>query len=174
VLKHLNLRTRLAHEQMMQCIELEHEEPTTVNEDTLSDYKSKFLAHYRAMYRTQSDSTDSNLQSFISGGFDRHTYFTTAVSNLGSMGFSGLKRQDFLRLLKPEDEEEAMDIMAECRAYYQSTRFLSFFRWSHNGAFSRIQAICRLCPYDHRLPSSQGLQPDHSRLPLQMPRAWGA
>jgi hypothetical protein len=127
---------------MMQCIQLEREEPITMNEDTLSDYKSNFLAHYRAMHRAQNNGTNSNLQSFISGGYDHSSYYTTAVANLNSMGFSGLTRQDFLRLLKPDGEEEAMDIMAECRAYYQGRRFSSFqIIVAHGSAFSGIQAI---------------------------------
>ena len=119
--EHLNACTRLAHERMMQCIQLEREEPMTVNEDTLSDYKSKYLTAYRAMHRTHNKSIDSNLQSFITGGFDSHTYFSTAIANLSCMGFKNLTRQDLLRLLKPDGDEEAMEIMAECRAYYQGT-----------------------------------------------------
>jgi len=103
----------------MQCIQLEREEPMTVNEDTLSDYKSKFLAHYRAMHLTQNNGANGTLQSFIAGNYDHHSYFNTAVANLSNMGFQGLTRQDFLRLLKPGGDEEAMEIMAECRAYYQ-------------------------------------------------------
>jgi hypothetical protein len=74
VFEHLNACTQLAHERMMQCIQLEREEPMTVNEDTLSDYKSKFLTHYRAMHRTH-NGANGTLQSFISGGYDGSSYF---------------------------------------------------------------------------------------------------
>ena len=104
----------------MQCIQLEREEPMTVNEDTLSEYKSKFLTHYRAMHRTH-DGSNTVLQSFANGGYDGTHYFTNALANLSSMGFQGLTRQDLLRLLKPDADEEASEIMAECRAYYQGT-----------------------------------------------------
>ncbi len=106
----------------MQCIQLEREEPMTVNEDTLGDYKSKFLTHYRAMHRTH-DGTNSTLQSFVNGAYDTSSYFTNALANLRSMGFQGLTRQDLLRLLKPDGDEEALEIMAECRAYYQGTQY---------------------------------------------------
>ena len=102
----------------MQCIQLEREEPMTVNEDNLGDYKSKFLAHYRAMHSSHKNGTNPTLQSFISGGYDGTTNFNNATSNLRSMGFPGMTRHD---LLKPDGDEQAMDIMAECRAYYQST-----------------------------------------------------
>jgi hypothetical protein len=121
VFEHLSACTQLAHERMMQCILLEREEPMTVNEDTLSDYKSKYLTNYRAMHRTNNGGANGTLQSFISGGYDGSSYFNTAIANLNSMGFQGLTRQDLLRLLKPDGDEEAMEIMAECRAYYQGT-----------------------------------------------------
>jgi len=119
VFEHLHACTQLAHERMVQCIQLEREEPMTVNEDTLSDYKSKWLTHYRAMHHTRNG--DGTLQTFINGGYDSSSYFTTALSNLRAMGFPNLTRQDLLRLLKPDGDEEAMGIMAECRAYYQGT-----------------------------------------------------
>jgi hypothetical protein len=108
---------------MMQCIQLEREEPMTVNEDTLSDYKDKFLTHYRAIHHGHNNNGNGNgnLQTFINGGFDGGSYFNNAVSNLNHMGFPGMTRQDFLRLLRPNTDEDAMEIMAECRAYYQGT-----------------------------------------------------
>ena len=105
----------------MQCIQLEREEPMTVNEDTLSDYKSQYLTHYQAMHRTHNVGANGTLQQFINGAYDNHTYFNTAISNLSYMGFQGLTRQDLLRMLKPDGDVEAMEIMAECRAYYQGT-----------------------------------------------------
>jgi hypothetical protein len=106
---------------MMQCIELEHEEPMTVNEDTLGDYKSKFLTFYRAMSRAHQNGADSSLQSFINGTYDGNYNFNNALDHLSQLGFPGLTRQDLLRLLKPSGDEEALEIMAECRAYYQGT-----------------------------------------------------
>ena len=121
VFEHLKECTQLAHERVMQCIQLEREEPMTVNEDTLSDYKSKFLTHYRVLHRTHNKGSNSVLQSFINGAYDGSHNFINAVSNLNQIGFPGLTRQDFLRLLKPDRDDEAMEIMAECRAYYQGT-----------------------------------------------------
>lgn len=121
VIEHLNTCTKLAHERMMQCIELEREEPTTVNEHYLSDYKSKYLARYRAERKSHPGSgVDNNLLNFINGAYDNSVNFSNARSHLKTMGFpSDLKKEDFLRLLKPDASEEALDIMAEVRAYYQ-------------------------------------------------------
>jgi len=121
VFEHLKECTQLAHERVMQCIQLEREEPMTVNEDTLSDYKSKFLTYYRALHRTHNSGSNSVIQSFINGAYDGSHHFNNAVSYLSQIGFPGLTRQDLLRLLKPDRDEEAMEIMAECRAYYQGT-----------------------------------------------------
>ena len=104
----------------MHCIEIESEEPTTSNEHYLSDYKAKYLARYRAERKVQSGSGADGLRGFINGAYDHHTLFGNAVSYLQQMGFpSDLKKEDFLRLLKPDTSEEALDIMAEVRAYYQ-------------------------------------------------------
>ena len=121
IIDHLNSCTKLAHERMMQCIELESEEPNTVNEHYLSDYKSKYLARYRAERKSHPGSgANHNLRGFINGAYDRDSNFSDVRSYLQNMGFpSDLKREDFLRLLRPDASEEALDIMAEVRAYYQ-------------------------------------------------------
>ena len=80
VFEHINACTQLAHERMMQCIQLEREEPTTLNEDTLSELKDKFLTHFRAMHRTHNEDTNNNLQSFIRGGYGHSSYCNNAVS----------------------------------------------------------------------------------------------
>ena len=105
----------------MHCIELESEEPTTSNEHYLSNYKAEYLARYRAERQMHSGSgANDSLRNFINGTYDHNSLFTNAVSYLQQMGFpSGLNKEDFLRLLKPDASEEALDIMAEVRAYYQ-------------------------------------------------------
>jgi len=127
VIGHLNACTKLAHERMMHCIEIEREEPTTVNEHYLSDYKSEYLARYRAERMSHpGGGVNNNLRSFINGEYDSSSYFRDSVTYLQNMGFPpGLKREDFLRLLKPDTSEEALDIMAEVRAYYQGQQLLS-------------------------------------------------
>ena len=110
---------------MMHCIEIEREEPTTVNEHYLSDYKAKYLARYRAERKIHSGSgANPSLRDFINGIYD-HDHLVDAISSLKQMGFpSDLKREDFFRLLKPDASEEALDIMAEVRAYYQGQYLL--------------------------------------------------
>ena len=129
----------------MHCIEIESEEPTTSNEHYLSDYKAKYLARYRAERRVHSGSGANNsLRDFINGAYDHNSRvvqnhpfvqsptlvqnspFESALSSLQQMGFpSDLKKEDFLRLLKPDASEAALDIMAEVRAYYQGQFYCS-------------------------------------------------
>jgi hypothetical protein len=132
----------------MHCIEIEHEEPTTVNEHYLSDYKSKYLARYRVERKVHSDNgANSNLRDFINGGYDPNSLLTTVTSYLQQMGFpSDLKREDLLRLLKPDASEEALGIMAEVRAYYQGRYLLYYCHYYHNDQIrkcsSGVQAFC--------------------------------
>ena len=111
---------------MMHCIELESEEPTTSNEHYLSDYKAKYLARYRAERKVHSGGgANDSLRNFMNGTYDHSGHFGNAISYLQQMGFpSDLKKEDFLRLLKPDASEEALDIMAEVRAYYQGQYLL--------------------------------------------------
>ena len=110
----------------MHCIEIESEEPTTSNEHYLSDYKAKYLARYRAERKMHSGSgANESLRNFMNGTYDHSGNFGNAISHLQQMGFpSDLKKEDFLRLLKPDTSEEALDIMAEVRAYYQGQYLL--------------------------------------------------
>jgi len=111
---------------MMHCIEIESEEPTTSNEHYLSDYKAKYLARYRAERKVHSGSgANDRLRNFMNGTYDHNGNLENAISCLQQMGFpSDLKKEDFLRLLKPDTSEEALDIMAEVRAYYQGQYLL--------------------------------------------------
>jgi hypothetical protein len=149
---------------MMHCIQLEHEEPTTVNEHYLSDYKAKYIARYRADRKVHSDNgANSNLRDFINGGYDHDPLLADVTSHLQQMGFpSNLKREDFLRLLKPDTSEEALDIMAEVRAYYQGQCLLEYYHYYHNDRIrkrsSGFQAICGLCTDDHRFRNAEEVQ----------------
>ena len=109
----------------MHYIEIEGEEPTTVNEHYLCDYKAKYLARYQAERKLHPDSeANATLRHFINGAYDNN-HLVNAISYLKQMGFpSDLKRDDFLRLLKPDASEEALGIMAEVRAYYQGQYLL--------------------------------------------------
>ena len=110
---------------MRECIALEHEEPATVNEHYLSDYKRKFHARYKAT-RQLHIKHSANLETLVNGGYQISTVMHDALQNLGHMGLANIKKDDLLRLLPADSADGAIEIMAEVRAYYQGmgTSFL--------------------------------------------------
>jgi len=118
VLAHLkNCKERTATK-MKECIALEHEEPITVNEYYLADYKRKFLARYKAARQLHVEHSPQ-LQTLVDGGYQNTTYMQLAVTNLGAMGLPSVNKYDLLRLLPGDPTDDAIEIMAEVRAYYQ-------------------------------------------------------
>jgi hypothetical protein len=103
---------------MAECIALEQEEPTTVNEHYFSDYKRKFQARYKAARQIHVKHTP-DLQTLVDGGFQNTSYMRNAVANLSSMGLPGVEKDDLLRLIPADPADDAIEIMAEVRAYYQ-------------------------------------------------------
>jgi hypothetical protein len=103
---------------MEECIALEREEPATINEHYLSDYKRKFHARYTAARRLHVKQRP-NLQRFLNGDFQGSEIMSEALHNLSRMGFEGLTRDELLRLLPADKANTAIEIMSEVRAYYQ-------------------------------------------------------
>jgi hypothetical protein len=103
---------------MKECIALEREEPSTVNDHYLSDYKHKFHARYTAARRLHVKQRP-NLQKFLDGEFQGTEIMNDAMHNLSQMGFEGLKKDELLRLLPADKADTAIEIMSEVRAYYQ-------------------------------------------------------
>jgi len=103
---------------MQECIALEREEPTTINDSYLADYKRKFHGRYTAERRLHEEKRP-NLQAFLKGAFKGTDVMKEAMDKLGQMGFDVLKSEDLLRLLPSEKTELAIEIMSEVRAYYQ-------------------------------------------------------
>lgn len=103
---------------MAECIALEREEPATVNEHYLADYKRKFQGRYKAARRIYVEHTP-NLQTLVDGGYQNTSYMREVVANLGAMGLPGVQKDDLLRLIPADPADDAIEIMAEVRAYYQ-------------------------------------------------------
>jgi len=118
VLTHLkNCKERTAMK-MKDCIALEHEGPVTVNEQYLADYKRKFLARYKAA-RQLHVKHSPELQKLVNGDYQHSSYMQNAVQYLQYMGLPSVNNYDLLRLLPGDPADDAIEIMAEVRAYYQ-------------------------------------------------------
>ncbi|CCA70427.1 hypothetical protein PIIN_04366 [Serendipita indica DSM 11827] len=94
------------------------EEPSTNNEDRLSELKEELLATYKAE-RQRHRKHDNRLQKLVNGEFQNTTIMGDAVRNLQAMGISNVTQHSLLRSLPTDEAEDAIEIMAEMRAYYE-------------------------------------------------------
>jgi len=114
------------------------EYPFSLNTHYLSDYQSKFLAHYRAARQKYDQSNllatvnayspDSMFQLHSSG---KGTYVAASPTGVGKVlaglleiKMSGVKPEDLLKLLPSDPIDPALIIMADVRAYFQGKRFV--------------------------------------------------
>ncbi|KIM31730.1 hypothetical protein M408DRAFT_237585 [Serendipita vermifera MAFF 305830] len=118
VLEQLKNRKERTLQKMQECIALEHEEPATINEHYLADYKRKFHARYKAA-RQIHISYSSNLQTLVNGGYQNSSVMHSALDYLRQMGLDNVKKDDLLRLIPADAADDAIEIMSEVRAYYQ-------------------------------------------------------
>ncbi|KAG8829739.1 hypothetical protein FRC17_006131, partial [Serendipita sp. 399] len=118
VMGQLDVCSARAKQKIKECIALEREEPFTINEHYLQDYKTKYMHRYKAA-RQQHVAQEGPLQQLMSGGMDNSESLRNALFHLSELGLGDLNAQKLLRLL-PQDPADAMiEIMAEVRAYYQ-------------------------------------------------------
>lgn len=111
-------------------LELE-KNPRTLNGHYYSDYRDKFLAHYRALRHSETHGSFlKNLRSYnskssktLSSDFGTHT--RDALAGLAEMGLDGLRAPDLAKLLPTDPYEPALNIMASVRAYFQGASCLS-------------------------------------------------
>jgi len=89
-----------------------------VNEHYLADYKRKFIARYKAA-RQLHVGHSPELQKLVDGGYQNSSNMREAVTNLKAMGLPLVNNYDLLRLLPGDPADDAIEIMAEVRAYYQ-------------------------------------------------------
>lgn len=83
--------------------------PTTLNTHYYADYKDKFLSYYKAAQG------DSDLVTRLQQGGDS---INRILSGLNEIGISA-KATDLPKVLPPDPQEAALNIMASVRAYFQ-------------------------------------------------------
>ncbi|KAF8551404.1 hypothetical protein OG21DRAFT_1478160 [Imleria badia] len=89
--------------------------PTTLNTHYYSDYKDKFLSHYKAA-RDDGDLPTKLRAHRRSPDFELS--INKVLSKLNEIGISA-KATDLPKLLPPDPKEAALNIMASVRAYFQ-------------------------------------------------------
>ena len=106
--------------------------PFTVNTHYLSDYKEKFLAHYKSSREKYAQSNLINsIRSYKSRGFSnaasKYSEYSEPIgiakilAGLAEVGLYGLNPEDLFKLLPSDGMEPALTIMADVRAYFQGS-----------------------------------------------------
>lgn len=130
VQKHVNECLQRAEERIDWLLKLE-DRPFSLNIHYLTDYKYKFLAHYKGLrkkdqraelmdsiesYRPSTSQTNSSRAKTVE---PQEMGIAKVLSGLAEMGLPGIKPEDISKLLPPDRMEHALIIMADVRAYFQ-------------------------------------------------------
>ncbi|VDC05683.1 unnamed protein product [Peniophora sp. CBMAI 1063] len=116
-----HLRERAADTQAwLSRLQIMERNPFTRNDHYFADYREKFLTHYKAVRRQDSNDFIARLdrgESDVDEGF-RET-LNSAMASIHSLGFHEFAPANLPRLLPPDSCEAAIEIMADVRAYFQ-------------------------------------------------------
>ncbi|KAH9915501.1 P-loop containing nucleoside triphosphate hydrolase protein [Fomitopsis serialis] len=122
--EHIKERCAETIKKVLWLLELE-QQPCTLNGHYYSDYRDKFVSHYRA-HRSSSGSGSllTKLGEYPgTNSANRQTEFqkntAQVLSGLSAIGISGVKATDLPKLLPSDPYEPALNIMACVRAYFQ-------------------------------------------------------
>jgi hypothetical protein len=121
----LEVSKRNTTEKLLECIELETEEPATANEEDFAEFKALFSARYKVA-REPHTARDSKLQSLVNGDLKDSPSMKEALRYLRELGLKSVDESTILQLLPSDPSDGAIDTMAEVRAYYQSKRVHGF------------------------------------------------
>ncbi len=129
---------------------MEQHTPTTRRDRHFLHYRNHYLEHYRVYYQ-------SSLQGegFFVQLANRTLHGSEVVSGiLGSLlaaGVPDLQETDLLKLAPYSENEEALSIMAEVRAYYHSTSVSYLFarRLTSGHTYSCDATLHRKDPHAH-------------------------
>lgn len=131
---HLRACSERTHQRIHEMLKLEQEEPFTVNEHYLSDYKVKYKARYERMCNPEPISSSipashptppatvvaSDWASRSSATSRMH--LTQAITSLTAAGLPTLTEDELVKRVRASPvstPEGLVEIMAEVRAYYQ-------------------------------------------------------
>ncbi|KAG5642230.1 hypothetical protein DXG03_003375 [Asterophora parasitica] len=122
---HLNICMERAEERIDWLMKLENQ-PFSLNTHYLSDYKDKFLAHYRSAREKDRNPRLMTAIEEYEPSATAGPYFTTpltgvakVLSGLVELGYSSINAEALAKLIEPDRMEPALVIMADVRAYFQ-------------------------------------------------------
>ncbi|KAG8987402.1 hypothetical protein FRB90_003368 [Tulasnella sp. 427] len=127
--------SKITSEQIVKCTALTKKKieglyqsersPYTQNEQYFLSYKAKMLNRYKSIYQELEGKT--NLVTALRGynpsnqysiNTNQWSYLNQAIANLQAFGIT-VSAEDLITLLPQHDTSQALDIMAEVRAYFQ-------------------------------------------------------
>ncbi|KAJ7648288.1 P-loop containing nucleoside triphosphate hydrolase protein [Mycena polygramma] len=124
----MNQRAEAAQALIAKFIALETDGPLTLNEHYLSDYKTKFLSHYKsAREKKENPVLAQAITKFKPSAptpMDQYnrpvlTGIAQVLSGLSAIGLDGVAANDLAKLLPPDRMDPALTVMADVRAYFQ-------------------------------------------------------
>ena len=107
-------------ERVEEAYKMEQLTPTTRRDRHFLHYRNHYLEHYRVYYQSslQGDGFFVKLANRTLHGSD---VVSTILTKLLDAGVTDVQETDLLKLAPYSENEEALSIMAEVRAYYHST-----------------------------------------------------
>jgi len=92
-------------------------EPFTMNDRYYTEYRAKFLSHYKRDRLRSKSSVVRNLEDNTSPNMTMAV--NEAIASLAKLGFRSVEASSLAALLPPDPMEPAIGIMADVRAYFQ-------------------------------------------------------
>lgn len=99
---------------------MEQDTPTTRRERNFLYYRNHYLEHYRVHYQS-SVQGDGFFVKLANGTLPDPQIVPKILGSLVEAGVTDLKKTDLLKLAPYSENEAALEIMAEIRAYYHRT-----------------------------------------------------
>ena len=103
-----------------EAYKMEHHTPTTRRDCHFLHYRNHYLEHYRVYYQSSCQGNGFFVK-LANRTLHASPIVSTIMSNLLEAGVTDLRETDLLKLAPYSEDEEALSIMAEVRAYYHST-----------------------------------------------------
>ncbi|KAK7017181.1 P-loop containing nucleoside triphosphate hydrolase protein [Favolaschia claudopus] len=119
---YMRSRANAAEALITKLIALEKNGPLTLNDHYLSDYREKFLSHYKkAREETQNPTLVEAINAYKSRAIPVPATpgISQVMTGLAAIGLHGVDVDDLVTLLPPDRMEPALNIMADVRAYFQ-------------------------------------------------------
>jgi hypothetical protein len=105
---HLESCSNITADKIKDCVALERDDPFTSNARDLAQYRAKFMKLYTAARREHTRTTSGRDDGFLE----------TLMQQLKDMNVN-VDQEAIARCLIKDNADEAIDIIAEVRAYYQ-------------------------------------------------------